>query len=198
LRTFGLIPAAGKSRRMGRPKLQLVWRGKTILKHAVTALIDGGLTSVLVVIGPGETKLRELAEKSGAEVLELAGPTAEMRDTIERGLEWIEQKYQPSADDGWLLLPADHPGVDKQVVQAILAARAANPQQSILVPSFDSRHGHPVWIGWPHVAGIRRMPTGEGVNIYLRQHSSETLLVPLATPAVLLDLDTPEQFSALN
>ena len=71
LRTFGLIPAAGKSRRMGRPKLQLVWRGKTILEHAVTALIDGGVTSVLVVIRPGDTEMQALAEKSGAEVLEL-------------------------------------------------------------------------------------------------------------------------------
>jgi CTP:molybdopterin cytidylyltransferase MocA len=197
-RTFALIPAAGKSRRMGRPKLQLVWRGKTILEHAVTALIDGGVTSVLVVMAPGDTEQRVLAEKACAEVLELAQPTAEMRDTIERGLEWIEQKYQPSADDGWLLLPADHPGVDKQVVQAILAARAANPHWSILVPAFENRNGHPVWIGWPHVAGIRRMPAGEGVNIYIRQHMSETFLLPLATPAVLLDLDTPEQFSALD
>jgi len=196
-RTFGLIPAAGKSRRMGRPKLSLPWGRGTILEHVIAAVMRGGAEAVVVVVGPRDDELRGLAEKAGAGVLELAEATAEMRDTIERGLEWLEERYQPSPDDGWLLLPADHPCVDKQVVQQLLAAREREPGRSIVVPAFDGRRGHPAWIGWRHVAGIRALPRGVGLNAYLRQHSGNTLEVPVATASVLWDLDTPEDYERL-
>ncbi len=40
---FALIPAAGKSARMGRPKLTLPLGGRTVLEHVVTALRRGGV-----------------------------------------------------------------------------------------------------------------------------------------------------------
>src|SRR5207245_3833202 len=84
MRTFGLIPAAGKSRRMGRPKLTLPLGERTVIEHVISAVLEGGVDNVLVIVGPGQADLRSLAEKAGATVLELDEDTAEMRDTIER------------------------------------------------------------------------------------------------------------------
>jgi molybdenum cofactor cytidylyltransferase len=182
---------------MGRPKLSLLWRGKTILEHAIAAMTQGGVSVVVVVLGPGETKLRMIAKEAGAEVLELTEPTVEMRDTIQQGLNWIELRYQPNADDGWLLLPADYPKLEKQVVEAILAARQEVPTRSIVVPTFKDRRGHPVWIAWSHVAEIWQLPAGVGLNIYLREHAAEAYLLPVTSPSVITDLDTPEELTAL-
>jgi molybdenum cofactor cytidylyltransferase len=197
-RTYGLIPAAGKSRRMGRQKLTLPWKGKNVLECAIAALIEGGVTTVVVVIGPGEIQLRTLAEKAGAEAAELTQPTAEMRETIEHGLEWIERRHRPTFDDGWLLLPADHPNIEIETVKQILAARSGNPSKSIVVPTFEDRGGHPVWISWRHVAEIRKMPAGVGLNIYLRQQAGDALLLPVNASSVLSDLDTPEDLQRLS
>src|SRR5262249_42597993 len=53
----GLIPAAGHSRRMGRPKLALPLLGRPLLAHVVTALREGGADPVLVVLGPHVAEL---------------------------------------------------------------------------------------------------------------------------------------------
>jgi molybdenum cofactor cytidylyltransferase len=197
-RTFGLIPAAGKSRRMGRPKLSLPWGQHTVLEHVVAAVIEGGVESVLVVVGPGDKELAALAHKAKVAVLELPEDTAEMRDTIERGLAWLEQQFRPTMDDGWLLLPADHPCVDAQVVRQLLAMREKTPETSIVVPTFDGHRGHPVWIGWSHIAGIQAMPQGVGLNYYLRQMRDDIFEVPVAASSVLMDLDTPADYDRMK
>ena len=51
-RTFGLIPAAGKSRRMGRPKLTLPLAARTVLEAVLDTVRQGGVETVLVVVGP--------------------------------------------------------------------------------------------------------------------------------------------------
>jgi molybdenum cofactor cytidylyltransferase len=193
-RTFGLIPAAGKSRRMGRPKLTLPLKGRTVLEAVVRAVKEAGVDCVIVVVGPDGEELRALAESAGAAVVRLDEDTAEMRDTIERGLAWIEAHCQPGADDGWLLLPADHPCVDVAMVRQVLARR----ERSLVVPTFDGRRGHPTWIAWRHVEGIRALPRGVGLNTYLRQHAGDVLELPMSVPSVLVDLDTPEDYERLR
>jgi len=182
---------------MGRPKLNLPWKGRTVLEHAVAAMTQGGVNAVVVVIGPGNKELQTLAQAAGAAVLELDRETADMRETVERGLKWIQDRYQPVADDGWLLLPADHPAVETQVVQQLLAAHLQQPACSIVVPVFEQRRGHPAWIAWHHVAGIRATAAGKGLNTYFRQYSNETLEVAVSTASILWDLDTPEDYQRL-
>jgi molybdenum cofactor cytidylyltransferase len=197
-RTFGLIPAAGKSQRMGCPKLALPLGGRTVLEAVVTTVRDAGVASVLVVIGPSAGDLAVLAARAGASVLRLPSDTAEMRDTIEQGLAWIEHTYQPTHDDGWLLLPADHPCLESDVIGCLLRARAQDSGRTIVVPTYGGRRGHPVWIGWQHVAALRALPRGQGVNTLLRGLAAQVLEVHVAHASVLWDLDTPEDYERLG
>ena len=92
--TFAVVPAAGKSTPTGRPKLTLPLGNRTVLEHVVAALQAGGRRRVLVVVGPRETALAELAGAAGAMVFVLAEETADMRATVEAGLRW-EEKFAP-------------------------------------------------------------------------------------------------------
>jgi molybdenum cofactor cytidylyltransferase len=196
-RTFGLIPAAGKSRRMGQVKLALPLGERTVLQRVVAAVRQAGVEPILVVLGPHVAHLAEPAREAGAAVLVLHEETPDMRATVEQGLTWLEQHVQPGLDDGWLLLPADHPTLDPEVVRRLLEAKEASPRHSLLVPTWQGRRGHPAWIGWGHVPGIRALDAGLGLNMYLRRHAEETLEVPVETASILLDLDTPEDYQRL-
>jgi molybdenum cofactor cytidylyltransferase len=192
----GLIPAAGHSRRMGRPKLALPLGGRMLLEHVIEVLKQGGVEPVLVVLGPHAAKLSEPARAAGAEALILDQPTPDMRATIEHGLDWLTTRCQPSADDAWLLVPADHPTLDPAIVRRLIAAWRTT-DASILVPTWQGRRGHPTLIGWSHLAGIKAHPAGEGLNAYLRRHQHETLELPADNACVIEDVDTPEDYERL-
>jgi molybdenum cofactor cytidylyltransferase len=200
LRTFALIPAAGKSRRMGRSKLSLpLWEGGgTVLEAVIAAVRAAGVDEILVVLGPDSQDLAALAAKVAASVLVLAADTPDMRATVEQGLQCLEQRHRPQPDDGWLLLPADHPCVEPDLIRQLLMARLQQPDRSIIVPTYHGQRGHPVWIGWRHVSAIRGFAPKTGLNTFLRQQADVTLELEVQHPSVLWDLDTPEDYERLR
>jgi molybdenum cofactor cytidylyltransferase len=192
---FALLPAAGKSTRMGRPKLTLPLGDRTILEHVIAALHEADVRHILVVIAPQDEELATLALKAGAYVHRLSEETADMRATIEQGLRWV-QGLGP--EDLWLLVPADHPTLSSAVVRKLEQAAQSHPQHSIIVPTFQGRRGHPLALAWKHVDDIRALPPDCGLNTYVRNHAEETLEVPVTTETILWDLDTPEDYERLK
>ena len=195
---FAVLPAAGKSTRMGRPKLALPVGGRTVLEAVVAALRSAGVEHVLVVVGPHVPELVPGAERGGAHVHRLAAETADMRATVEHGLDWLEEHFRPRPEDAWLLVPADHPTLAPDVVRAMLAAHQAGGRHSVFVPTYQGRRGHPTLIAWRHVPGILAHPAGQGINTYLQMHAPEIREVPVADAGVLHDLDTPEDYERLR
>ena len=195
--TFALIPAAGTSSRMGRPKLALPLGDGTVLGHVVEALRQAELEHILVVVGPHVPELVALAEAAGATALLLAEQTADMRATIEQGLTWLETRFHPGDEESWLLAPADHPTLDASIVTALAAARTHHAAATLLVPTYQGRRGHPLLLRWSHVPAIRALPSHEGLNVYVRGQTDNIREVELQTAEVLRDLDTPEDYARL-
>ena len=193
--TFALVPAAGHSTRMGRPKLSLPLGDRTVIEHVVAALQAGGVDQVLVVIGPHVRELGPLATAAGAHVIALREPTPDMRSTVEHGLRWIEEQYHPQPSDPWLLVPGDHPVLDPAVVRQVVAA--GTDARPIVVPVFNSQRGHPTRFAWWHAAVIRGLPADKGINAFMRARADEVCELPVATGTILCDLDTPEDYERL-
>ena len=221
-RIFAVIPAAGKSTRMGRTKLALPLGNRSVIERVVDALRQGGVEHILVVVAPHVPELMTLARAAGAHVLmllgspeeeivwgrlaraagahvrQLPGETADMRETVEAGLDWLEEIFAPQLDDLWLLVPGDHPVLDPDVIRQLLATRAAHRKFSIVLPAYAGHRGHPALIDWKHVARMRTMPAGQGINTYLQNHTDETYELLVDSPTVLMDLDTPTDYEHLQ
>jgi molybdenum cofactor cytidylyltransferase len=193
---IAVVPAAGLSTRMGRPKLALPLGDRTILEHVVTAL-RASAYQVVVVIGPRVPELVPLAKASGAQVCLLTEQTPDMRATVERGLQWVEDHFRPRPTDAWLLAPADHPTLEPSVVRDLCDSFRADPSHSIFIPVHNGRRGHPALIAWKHVEGIRAVPLDRGINAYFREQARDVLEVPVSSAGVLCDLDTPEDYERL-
>jgi molybdenum cofactor cytidylyltransferase len=196
---IALIPAAGLSTRMGRPKLALPLGDRTVLERVIDALKLGGADRVLVVFGPHVSDdLTLSAARAGAVTLVLPRPTSDMRATVEAGLCEIERSFRPGSDDAWLLCPADHPVLDGATIARLRFLFQQQTERSIAIPTFEGQRGHPALISWKHVEGIRALAKEQGLNGYLRQHVSETLEVPVPSPEILVDLDTPDEYEQLK
>src|SRR5205823_6444508 len=114
-----VIPAAGQSTRMGRPKLALPLGGRSVLERVIDALRDAGL-DVLVVLGPHVADLAAAAQTAGASVLALRETTPHMRATVEAGLDHLHTRFYPPPVEPWLLSPADHPALDADLMRRLM------------------------------------------------------------------------------
>ena len=109
-----IVPAAGKSRRMGRPKPLLPFDGQPLIGRVVSALRLGGASPVLVVTPPAQAAegppIAEAARQAGAAVITPAHWPAEMRESAEIAIEQLGRDGPPS---GFILRPeiarASHP-----------------------------------------------------------------------------------------
>src|ERR1700722_18805253 len=169
---FALVPAAGKSRRMGAPKLLLDLGGRTVIARVLAALSQAGLAERIAVLHPQDEALRREVERHGGRALLPPTPPPEMRDSIAFGLRHVAQEMAASGEEAdpsspWLLIPADHPVVLAETVTMLLEAAGRNPGR-ILVPTHDDRRGHPTLFCWKHALEIDQIPEGEGFNWILK------------------------------
>jgi molybdenum cofactor cytidylyltransferase len=194
---YGLIPAAGQSRRMGRPKLTLPLGGQPVLHRVISSLKSAGVSEVLVVVGPHVPELSSIVAGAGAHCLVLETETADMRATVVQGLTWLEDQFHPKPDDGWLLVPADHATLSVEVIHQVILAFSEQSDYSICLPVYEGKRGHPTLVAWRHVQAIKELPAGVGLNHFIRNQSNQICEVKATSAAVLQDLDTPEDYAKL-
>ena len=99
--------------------------------------------------------------------------------------------------DGWLLVPADHPTLNPQLVQDLIAAWSTKPSQ-IAVPVYEGQRGHPTIFPWSLAEEVFRLPPEQGLNAVLRSDPERVHEVAVSDPRVLDDLDTPEDLLRLR
>jgi molybdenum cofactor cytidylyltransferase len=187
-----IVPAAGLSVRMGRPKPLLDVAGRPLLVRVVESLLAGG-SGAVVVVGPPRDRpetaeLVWLAERAGAEVVIPDDQPIDMRSSIELGLTRAEALGPPSAI---LLSPADVPGIRLDLVRQVIRAFLLDPE-AIIVPTSPSGRGHPVCLPWEVATAIRTLPAGTGVNRLLDDPPRR--VVEVASNDPLSDIDTPEDY----
>ena len=191
IRSFAIVPAAGLSVRMGRPKLLLPWRGVTVIQHVLATWTASRIWRVVVVVRPGDVDLATVCRKPGVDVVVPATAPSEMKVSIEHALRHVEQTYRPAANDVWLLAPADIPGICTSTIdQLLISHRDLGP--AITVPLHEGRRGHPVLFPWPLAREVSGLADDEGVNVLLRRHPVQEIVCPQAV--VLDDLDTPDDY----
>lgn len=195
-RLFAVIPAAGRSRRMGTHKLLLPLAGRSVISRVVDALHRAGPIEVHVILRRDDESLRSELASLPVHPHLLDADTPDMRASVERLLDLITAERQPAPSDAWLLCPADHPVLSADVVRRLIVESATAPD-SIGIPTSQDRRGHPTLFPWSLASSVRDIPTGEGLNWLLRAHAARVREVEVDDPTILLDLDTPEDYERI-
>ena len=193
-RMFALIPAAGRSRRMGTSKLLLPWQGTTVIEHLIGTLTRPEIAAVVIVIRPDDHALQEAVQRTSAVAVIPDHEPPAMRDSIEIGLRAIRQRFAPAEEDGWLLIPADHPLLEQKVLDGLLTCWSQGDYEALL-PTLGERRGHPTLLRWSLAARIEHLPPDVGVNTLLRSSPNLVTAWPTDRESVLADLDTPEDYA---
>ncbi len=192
-----IVPAAGRSQRMGQPKLLLPLAGRRVIEHVLDALTRSAVDGSVVAVAPDAGELLAIVRPFAVEVAQLTEPTADMRETVARAIEHAEARWGRSQLDALLLTPADQPTIRPNVIDNLIA-RFRGSQRSICIPTYDGRRGHPVLFAWRLAAEIHKLPAGVGLNALVAQHAAEVEECPQDDSSVLDDMDTPADYDRLR
>ena len=195
---LAVLPAAGASRRMGRPKLLLPYGQTTVVGSLVAALRRAGVAPIALVTAPGDAALRAWAEEAGLVVAVNPDPSRGMLSSIRAGIEALGGPLALAAGPEPLLVaPADLPALQPETVRTLLAAmRAADAP--LAVPVHGGRRGHPLAIAPPLVPEVWDLDLEVGLKQLLERHAGEVLEVVVADRGAVVDVDTPEDYRGLT
>jgi CTP:molybdopterin cytidylyltransferase MocA len=67
-----------------------------------------------------------------------------------------------------------------------------------VVPVHQGRRGHPTIFPFALAASVFELPADQGLNRLLHAHAHEIIEIETASPSVVTDLDTPEDYDHLK
>jgi molybdenum cofactor cytidylyltransferase len=184
-----IVLAAGQSKRMGQPKLTLPWGNTTVIGKVIETITLAGIDDVLVVTGGAKQEVQKVL--AGFDVRSIHNnnfANSEMLSSIQLGL-----TGQTAESEAVLICLGDQPQVGKECMQIICKAYQ-DGRSGIVVPSYQMRRGHPWLIAKKYWAEILRMDSGETMRDFMVKNAGEIHHVHWDSPAILQDLDTPEDY----
>jgi len=150
-----VVLAAGGSRRLGRPKQVLPYRGSTLLGTTLDRTRAFGFDQLVVTLGASADLVRERVDLEGFEVVVNDTPDAGCSSSIAAALDVVRPDV-----DGVVLLLGDQPEVPPEAVQVLLRAGRARP---VAVCRYDDGRGHPFWFAARTLAHLRVLHGDKGV-----------------------------------
>jgi molybdenum cofactor cytidylyltransferase len=182
-----ILLAAGKSSRMGEPKILLQWQGKTLLENGLSALRL--LARRTVVVLPHDLlAAQKLARSQGVEVA-CGDPESEMTDSLRRALAAVAPSTPVFVAIG------DQPLGPWPWLKTLAGLAGLHPENPI-IPMHRGKKGHPVYLPGPLADRLRMESPEDGLRGLLRIVDGLQLL-ETDDPRAVLDLDTPEDYQRL-
>ena len=182
-----LLLAAGRSTRMGGPnKLLADLDGVPLVRRAALAALASRARPIVAVTGHQAPAVT--AALAGLDLALAHNPDHEagLASSLNAGLAAL-----PWEADGAVVLLGDMPGVTGALIDALIAAFASHGAIAA-VPTHRGAWGNPVLLGRGLFPDLARLRGDAGARRLLEARRAELVEVPVADPAVLLDIDTPE------
>lgn len=177
---------------MGRPKLLLPLRGKSLVRLVVDEAVGSRARQVVVVTGANREEVER--ELGGLPIKLVHNPEHRegMSTSVRAGLRVV----RPEADAAIILL-ADQPLVDRAVLDGLFEVYERS-RALIVQPSYDGQLGNPILWDRRLFGELMAQVGDKGGRDLLRTHAAEVVRWDIPDAAILQDVDTPEAYEALR
>jgi len=173
---------------MGRPKQLLPLGDGTVIEHCISTIIAAGVRDIVVVLGPDAGDISITIHHLPVRTVLNVQQESEMAESVRTGLEAV------SADaTGILICLADHPLVLPATMKELIALHEKNPD-SIIIPSFRRRRGHPTLLPLRIIRDIHAQSTMRNV---ISDNEKDIMYLNVDDEGVLLDMDDPEDYDMI-
>ncbi len=182
-----VVLAAGGSRRLGRPKQLLDFRGATLLDATLATARAAGADQVVVALGGAADEVAERVDLAGLDVV----LNPDFGDGCATSIRTALTRVRDDAA-GVVLLLGDQPGVTPETVRALVAGAAGH---AVGVCAYDDAPGHPLWFDRSMFATLSGLH-GDKAVWKIVEADEDVVHVPVPGP-VPRDVDTWADYQAL-
>lgn len=191
-----IVLAAGKSERMGKMKLLLPFKGKTLIEGVVRPLLESSLDEVLVVLGyRGEEIKRALSKISSSKIRFVENRQYErgMLSSVQAGIRMLSAQTECA-----MVVLGDQPGFEANFFSRLLS-EVSRSQKGILIPSYGGKRGHPLLISSRHFPFLLSLnPEKESLHRLTEEKAVDILDFPVELEEILVDVDLPQDLQRLK
>jgi len=186
-----LVLAAGYSSRMVDFKPLLKFGAKTVVERVVSVFMEAGILDVRVITGHRQHDLEPLLERLGVRWTRNENYKEGMFSSVRAGLIALEEDQA-----GFFVMPVDVALVRSDTILELFRAFQESSKR-ICYPNFSGRRGHPPLISTKYREEILQWDKPGGLGAFLKQKQSHALDVQVSDEAILLDMDTQEDYKNL-
>jgi molybdenum cofactor cytidylyltransferase len=193
-RSFAIVPAAGRSARMGAPKLMLPLGDRLVIDWVLAAWTASRVTRTVVVVRADDALLLARCRRYDVDLVTPSEPPRDMKASVQLALAHVAAEYEPNDGDAWLLAPADLPRLAPAVIDQLIAAHPPGDSAAI-VPVYRGGRGHPTLLPWSMARDVHRLGESEGVNAVVERGGVREIACDW--PEILDDLNLPEDYDRI-
>lgn len=195
---YGIIPASGFSRRMGKQKLLLSWHNAPILEHVLITAQKSSLTGVFTIIPTGDEGRSEINEQCKCLTV--------YNDNPERGIGYsiaLGVRHIPKTADAVIVLLGDQPELKQDDIEKAIVRFQEHDIENqghsriIVQTQYANRKvGHPILFSRYFFPDLTQLDGDKGGNNIISSNLNYVSLIE-SIHAYPDDIDTMEDFTRL-
>ena len=189
---------------MGRDKALLPWPPSTAgsaittdtFLSATIRLFFSHVDVVFVVAGKNEAAVAPVVYANGASLVVNPDPARGQFSSLRLGLQEVLNRGRDAA----MVTLVDRPPVQMKTIERLQSAfeQAITKRKWAVIPEYQGKHGHPILLGREMMEAFLKAPETSNAREVEHAHPGEIEYVPVDDPLVAANVDTPEQYAALN
>lgn len=188
-RIAGVILAAGGAQRMGQLKQTLIWRGEPLVRHVARAALEAGLSPVVVVTGCAAQSVEAALESLPVQMIYNAAWQEGQSTSVKAGVQVL-----PPETGGAIFMLADQPHTPVELIASLVEAHAGT-LSPLVAPLVQGQRANPVLFDRATFPDLLSISGDQGGRVLFSRYPIQW--VPWHDPAVLQDIDTPEDYQRL-
>lgn len=197
--TAGIVLAGGESKRFGRPKQLLDWRGQPFVRVVAKTTLEAGLSPVIVVTGANAEQVEAAVKDLDVIIVRNNEWQSGQASSIRAGLIPLSHFGRGDRDEGWvgsaIFLLADQPQIQANIIRALAAHHAVELHPIVAPLVLEQQRGNPVLFDRDTFPDLMKLEGEVGGRAIFSKHRVEYL--PWHDDRLLLDVDKPEDYQRL-
>jgi molybdenum cofactor cytidylyltransferase len=188
-----IIPAAGSSSRLGKPKQLLKWKKNTLLGHAIATVNELKNIELYVVLGANLESIQKEIKQYKTNILHNRNWKNGLGSSIAVGAQKLLD--EPQKIDAVLIHLADQPLISSLYLKALIEKFQKDKNQIIATSYGEDKYGVPAIFDKSYLRELSKLDDDKGAKKLIANNQKQVSSVGIQP--ILSDIDTPDDYAHL-